>query len=87
MSHYTSEELYDATLDYLRGDRDEPLLLPCPFCGGEGDLVEELPNHGTFVQCLGCYASSSLWVSIKEDATRNAIESWNRRADTSQHVV
>lgn len=77
----TAEEISDSIDDFLRGDIVEPPLLPCPFCGQKAGLGEEGPDSLTFVQCTHCNASSAAWLPIKQDARRNAIESWNRRAD------
>jgi len=41
-------------------------LLPCPFCGSDGD-VEIYDGRGTFVQCCGCY--------VRAEST----EAWNTR--------
>lgn len=52
-------------------------LLPCPFCGGDAQVV---PAYGTFyVECITCYASAGL----PEEDEENAIEQWNGRTPPS----
>lgn len=51
-------------------------LKPCPFCGGEAELVIDEPFRGfTFVECHECGARGSI---SKE---REAIKAWNTRAE------
>jgi Lar family restriction alleviation protein len=57
-------------------------LLPCPFCGGEAEILEitegdEVANiGGSVVTCRQCGASSPVHFDRKE----NLEDSWNRRA-------
>jgi len=48
-------------------------LKPCPFCGGESDMVET-QVLGDWVTCKNCGSSS---VIAKDE--NSAIEVWNRR--------
>lgn len=51
-------------------------LKPCPFCGGEAELVIDEPFKGfTFVECHECGSRGSI---SKE---RQAIKAWNTRAE------
>lgn len=59
-------------------------LKPCPFCGGEAHIAENVGYRGDIaytVNCnavYGCIASDSgLWYSSREAA----VEAWNTRAD------
>lgn len=50
-------------------------LKPCPFCGGEAELIDKY--EGVFwIICKGCLCESG-FVKTKEEA----INAWNRRAD------
>lgn len=60
-------------------------LKPCPFCGGEAHIAENVGYRGDIaytVNCnavYGCIASDSgLWYSSREAA----VEAWNTRAWT-----
>ena len=54
------------------------VLKPCPFCGGEADVIEHL-FHGLDslygLQCKKCKAKTYLFYESEE----KAIEAWNRR--------
>ena len=56
-------------------------LKPCPFCGGAACKFVNLPLHGEKtkwgISCMVCYAKTQPRETIEE-----AIEAWNRRADT-----
>lgn len=53
-------------------------LLPCPFCGGEAELVD-FDLDSCFVECRKCRASQPvLWP--KSTSRQDAIAAWNRRA-------
>ena len=61
------------------------LLLPCPFCGGEAEVVEieEGENKGgSCVCCTRCQASSNVEFGFKENFRSN----WNRRAAPTDDV-
>ena len=54
-------------------------LKPCPFCGGEADVIEHLfhrldSSYG--LQCKKCKAETYQFYESEE----KAIEAWNRRA-------
>jgi len=59
----------------LEAEEDKPL--PCPFCGGEAEVVEAsrlVMPRGTFVQCKNC------WAFVAGFKTKtDAIAAWNRR--------
>ena len=59
-------------------------LLPCPFCGGEGELrtVNSASsgfegNH--YVQCVECCASGG-----EGDKPKEAVEYWNERYEEEE---
>ena len=66
-------------------------LKPCPFCGGEARLYDEIDNRRLgacikrcFVVCNNCYASGGEAndFNVKYgDYEKLAIELWNRRAN------
>ena len=63
-----------------KGEREEALL-PCPFCGGDAEIVhiEEGENAGgSCVCCKRCNASSNVEFEFKE----NFISNWNRRSSS-----
>ena len=47
-------------------------LKPCPFCGGEADIIEDSFCYG--VECFNCKANSTYFSNAKD-----AIAAWNRR--------
>lgn len=60
-------------------------LKPCPFCGGEAeiisgsefrDFVSEPIDELFFVKCSKCYVPTALFPSPQE-----ARKAWNRRVD------
>ena len=52
-------------------------LKPCPFCGGEANLVQGSSGKLLpWVRCRDCGAETSDYDSVEE-----AAEAWNRRAD------
>lgn len=61
-------------------------LLPCPFCGGEAEILtipEDHPDAGAmFVQCCDsrCMTSSALLYPLMGDVRALLVERWNRRA-------
>lgn len=81
-------------------DKQEPgavTLLPCPFCGGEGDIsfyarTSSPEPAGHFVECLSCAASGPSF-EIEgaapdriECVKSKAITAWNTRLAHSQPV-
>ena len=61
--------------NWLALEAEEEKPLPCPFCGGEAEVVWPKPTDGVLVRCKDCYSKSMLF-GIKEEA----IAAWNRRA-------
>lgn len=60
------------------------VLKPCPFCGGEADVIEHIfeidSTYG--LQCKKCKAKTYQFYESEE----KAIESWNRRTgEDEQH--
>lgn len=67
-------------------------LLPCPFCGGEAERVDNGPTKeqmqnvlswggdaddgGSFIHCKKCDASTALHFDRRE----NLVSSWNERS-------
>ena len=70
-----ARELYESLPNaMLEAEEARPLIFPCPFCGGEGQLIRY--NLVPHVMCNGCRAtgpSTSTW--------QEAVEGWNRRAE------
>lgn len=66
-------------------------LLPCPFCGGEAEIVqvgnEATPKRGFEVRCLtwGCSTKKrSLVIHHPLEMARDFVTAaWNRRASTT----
>ena len=55
-------------------------LKPCPFCGGEASIYEEIPG-GYIVQCHDCCGQIGIMT------IEHAIAAWNARADTEYGAV
>ena len=56
-------------------------LLPCPFCGGEAQLLGSMID-GYRVECIGtCYCSTQRYRSDDH----GAIAAWNTRAERTCH--
>lgn len=56
---------------------EEIHLLPCPFCGGEAELLMDFDGveEGIYtVECQMCWATTAIYLD-EEDA----INAWNRR--------
>src|SRR5713101_2589100 len=47
-------------------------LLPCPFCGGEAQLITDFDN--CYIGCKSCYIST-----VSYDCYEGAAITWNRR--------
>lgn len=61
-------------------------LLPCPFCGGEGEGQDKSygmagsPGWYVFVRCKNCHAESKqTFVMTDEDVSLALETTWNRR--------
>lgn len=53
------------------------LILPCPFCGGEVEIIERGNSISYYViQCKPCRAE------VKGTKAEQAIEVWNRRVES-----
>lgn len=62
-------------------------LKPCPFCGGEVEMVY-VGSSDWQVTCKGCPVETNFWVSGHqfghgEGETKEACRRWNRRALTA----
>ena len=61
-------------------------LLPCPFCGGEARVIDDVPSHDRSpwfgIGCASpyCIAFTGYGVQLF-DTKAEAIAAWNRRAD------
>lgn len=57
-------------------------LKPCPFCGGEAEIVdaEECGPQAYVVTCNGCMTSSRVIFALMDDATFDLVSAWNTRA-------
>jgi Lar family restriction alleviation protein len=76
---------YKLTEQIKNADRPEELK-PCPFCGGEAELVEHEPNSMTYyVRCLRCDCATRL-ISNRGDSGAKELcsEAWNTRAYESE---
>lgn len=60
-------------------------LKPCPFCGGDGRLRTNVNAGIVFGSCWVCGARGSVVQytdRLTDSHIQEAIEAWNRRADT-----
>lgn len=62
----------------IRSDKTRDKLLPCPFCGGEAELVGDIYH---WVLCKGCQGGSHAFKTVEE-----AITAWNTRNPMEQIV-
>ena len=53
-------------------------LKPCPFCGGEARIEDELEDGGKCISCIRCMACSPVYF----DRCENMVPEWNRRDST-----
>lgn len=56
-------------------------LKPCPFCGGEAELVEhngDLIFYSVSCKNENCFAGA---VDVRHFGKETLVEAWNRRAD------
>lgn len=69
--------------------KPQPVLLPCPFCGGEPALSSKNETYGhghfgveIFVWCGYCTASARRYDANelgRDEATAKAVAAWNNR--------
>ena len=55
-------------------DKESKLLKPCPFCGGEAEIKNDLGNDCVYISCKWCHCNSRLSENQEE-----VIEAWNTR--------
>lgn len=53
---------------------EEPVLKPCPFCGGEAGITAV--GWRWTIKCDTCYVETELYETPEE-----AVEAWNRRVE------
>lgn len=55
-------------------------LKPCPFCGGNAELIKDHWNGIVYVKCKECDCRCGR-IGVSEDysATDKAVEAWNKR--------
>lgn len=81
---YCDDQCTEHILDWLklREEPEEPILKPCPFCGGEAKLypysnITDWWSVGCETSgCIGNHNDDARFFSCK----KSAIEAWNRRA-------
>lgn len=68
-------------LDEVRAGSSKSELLPCPFCGGEAEILTAESMHGGYlsgIMCNDCRSRGDVY-----DTEAEAIEAWNTRAPMS----
>lgn len=65
---------------------DKPELKPCPFCGGEVEMLTWGGEKARLITCDDCHFSSRLFrfEHFKENMESEAIKWWNTRADLAK---
>ena len=58
-------------------------LEPCPFCGGEAELMHiHAFSEQSYIICLKCGARTREFrISTERSSDQEAIEAWNRRTE------
>jgi Lar family restriction alleviation protein len=68
----------------------KPKLKPCPFCGGNGEIVREVTEALTvwyFIRCLDCGATGSIEGEEPDNpdgGVSDATTAWNRSGTMSE---
>ena len=60
-------------------------LLPCPFCGGEAEMLTAESMNGGYlfgIMCNDCRSRGDVY-----DTEAEAVEAWNTRAERTCHDV
>lgn len=60
---------------------DKQALLPCPFCAADAEFGDT-GEGGTYIECVGCGASTNVRFSLMDDCRPLLVEQWNRRSLT-----
>lgn len=67
-----------------RGDMSDPILQPCPFCGGAAELVEcgndEEERGGPWEWWLAGCKPCDVWRSDNDGNKDAAVKLWNTRS-------
>lgn len=58
-------------------------LKPCPFCGGEAELLEAVGE--TWAHCMTCGSSSAMFGGI--DSADKAVAAWNARTELTCRMI
>ena len=59
----------------------DTILKPCPFCGGEAEVLTAESMNGGYlfgIMCNDCRSRGDVY-----DTEAEAIEAWNRRSDNN----
>jgi len=83
LKEYRAEQIADEAARRL-----EQPLKPCPFCGGEAEIVRN--DVGVFVGCFHeiCPVAPSTGTFLYEYASEaEAIEAWNTRAEQQKVAI
>lgn len=63
-------------------------LKPCPFCGGKAEIIINKSKQGQTanIYCTKCSCRKTLlrYPNYEGSIEREAIETWNRRADNAE---
>ncbi len=67
-------------------NEDLKAILPCPFCGGEGEYYQ--PNEDiAVISCLTCNAESGYYDGEDSTTPDDAVKFWNKRTIEDSSVV
>lgn len=59
-------------------------LKPCPFCGGNADIMLDIARIGVIVRCEGCGSQTKIYkaqYSSIKSPLKWAITSWDQRVE------